>query len=203
MISWLKRSKTHGTGSRMAKARRFPDDPGGQATCYRCTILKPVTDFHISRRRFNGHKSTCKTCDIDIAAAAYVSNREHILAVTAKWAQENRSHKTAKAAEWAISHPDSIRRHYLWTTYRLTVEQYLEMYAEQQGLCKICRGTEIVIDPKTERVKNFSVDHDHACCPGKQSCGKCVRGLLCQRCNMVLGACADNRNLIMKMAEYL
>lgn len=28
------------------------------------------------------------------------------------------------------------------------------------------------------------LDHDHACCPGKgQSCGKCIRGLLCFGCN--------------------
>jgi hypothetical protein len=31
------------------------------------------------------------------------------------------------------------------------------------------------------------IDHDHQCCPGGYSCGKCVRGALCGRHNVYLG----------------
>jgi hypothetical protein len=31
------------------------------------------------------------------------------------------------------------------------------------------------------------IDHDHACCPGKRSCGRCLRGLLHRTCNVAVG----------------
>ena len=34
------------------------------------------------------------------------------------------------------------------------------------------------------RVATLSVDHDHACCPGQMSCGRCIRGSICQPCNL-------------------
>jgi hypothetical protein len=31
------------------------------------------------------------------------------------------------------------------------------------------------------------IDHDHACCPGRHSCGKCLRSVLCASCNHMVG----------------
>ena len=41
--------------------------------------------------------------------------------------------------------------------------------------------------PGCTRRYDLQIDHDHSCCPGQKSCGKCVRGALCKRHNLYLG----------------
>jgi len=80
----------------------------------------------------------------------------------------------------------------LWK-YRLTSDQITTMLDRQGGKCPIC---EIVLD-------KYHVDHDHLCCPGKTSCGECVRGLLCYRCNIALGWINDSVQSLNSAITYL
>ena len=81
--------------------------------------------------------------------------------------------------------------------YGISVEEYHSMLEEQNYSCKICGLAE-----STYR-KRLSIDHDHSCCPGSKSCGKCVRGLLCHHCNAGLGNFKDNKELMLKAIDYL
>ena len=82
---------------------------------------------------------------------------------------------------WDRSDPDWQRRRYLWTQFHITLEQYDETLAAQGGHCALCPAT------PDKHVNKLHVDHDHNCCPGSRSCGKCVRGVLCVNCNSTLG----------------
>lgn len=67
--------------------------------------------------------------------------------------------------------------------YGLSPEAYAELIEASGEACPICEELFSVSDFNSNRV----IDHDHACCPGKSTCGECVRGLLCRQCNMALG----------------
>jgi hypothetical protein len=81
-------------------------------------------------------------------------------------------------------------------TYSISPEQYDRLYAAQGGKCAICRRA-------TGKGKRLAVDHDHSCCIGPVSCGRCVRGLVDSVCNDVLSHFRDNPEAFQRGAEYL
>ncbi|WP_434600294.1 endonuclease VII domain-containing protein [Streptomyces sp. A5-4] len=81
--------------------------------------------------------------------------------------------------------------------YRMPRGRYAEMLASQGGVCAICKRTEAT-------GLTLSIDHDHACCPDSaDSCGECVRSLLCSACNHGLGKFRDSPELLRAAAAYL
>lgn len=107
----------------------------------------------------------------------------------------------AKKKEYRRRHPASSRAELLASRYHMTLEQYDQMLVAQGGVCAICGRPEEIVDRGTR--SSLAVDHDHACCPGARSCGRCVRGLICNRCNRMLGLGSDDPLILAAAAEYL
>jgi hypothetical protein len=83
--------------------------------------------------------------------------------------------------------------------YNITPDQYKQMLEEQQNRCKVCT----VELSCAQRLTMPCIDHDHRCCPAKKSCGKCVRGIICYGCNVVLGFSKDNIVILENAIQYL
>jgi hypothetical protein len=82
------------------------------------------------------------------------------------------------------------RRKHLRREYGITPEEFENMLHSQNGQCAICGTFEA--DAKHRRLH---VDHDHI--TGK------VRGLLCGRCNMMLGYALENTMVLEAAIAYL
>jgi hypothetical protein len=77
--------------------------------------------------------------------------------------------------------------------YGITLAQWENILMSQGGVCKICSSD----SPR------FVVDHDHNCCKDKNTCGKCIRGIICENCNRALGLIKDSKETLKSMIEYL
>jgi hypothetical protein len=85
--------------------------------------------------------------------------------------------------------------------FNITVEQYDALFQAQGGLCAICRQPETARHRGRGRVIALAVDHNHNCCPERgYSCGKCIRGLLCDRCNF--GRWPEDPAILRAAADY-
>lgn len=105
-------------------------------------------------------------------------------------------------SEWAIGQSycrdcatDRIHRSRL-ANMSLTIADYNRMLADQGGVCAICG--DICTDGR-----RLAVDHDHSCCPAGRSCGACVRGLLCRRCNLGIAQFDDDPRRLRAAIAYL
>lgn len=89
---------------------------------------------------------------------------------------------------------------FIKSRYHISADEYVALLEKQGGCCAIC-GTD---SPDiTGKFKQWCIDHDHACCPGLYTCGKCIRGLICRKCNFALGCARDSTDILEKMLQYL
>lgn len=142
--------------------------------CSVCAILKPLDGYTFDGRAKDGRQSRCRECTREYHKSYYKKNKEAV---------------KAKSTENYHNNRDT----YLKRAYNITEEQYQAMVVVQCGTCAVCGE---IPD------KRLSIDHDHNCCPGASSCGKCIRGLLCQTCNLG-GVKRLSPTKLRKLADYI
>ena len=177
---------------------------GYMKTCAVCGEVVALADFRTGRSR-------CKRCVAAYNAANYAANREQISthasaryaadpekyrAMSAAWAKANPDKKRAGNATFVAANPDYHRNVNL-KRYGLTPAAWDAMLAAQDGKCSVCATS------TPGGYGTWHIDHDHACCSGVNSCGSCVRGLLCARCNLGLGYFNDSPDTLASAMAYL
>jgi hypothetical protein len=93
--------------------------------------------------------------------------------VQRKWREAHPGYQTEWTRKNKGRYKESQRNRILQKLYGITIEQYNQLFLEQEGKCKICQRHQ------SEFKRRFAVDHCHTT--------NKVRGLLCHHCNKALG----------------
>lgn len=89
--------------------------------------------------------------------------------------------------DYALGNGVPAFRRLVLSKFGLTLDDYNWLFDQQGGKCALHLGPETKTDYRSDRLWFLSVDHDHSCHPEKRGCKRCIRGLLCADCNMLLG----------------
>lgn len=125
--------------------------------CTFCKREKEIEDFSRGKSNKDGFRGHCKKCR----------------------AKEERIYK--------LLHKEQTQKQRIkekLIKYGLTIEEYIQLFKNQNGKCAIC-----------EKEMNLSIDHNHK--NGK------IRGLLCRNCNFGIGFMEDSTRLLEKAIKYL
>ena len=175
--------------------------------CNRCKLKKQNTDFYKNPYSKDRLKSICKSCCKEYATShkedrrqksklyleAHPEAKDKKRRQSRKWSDNNRDRVNYLGRRWYMRNRKNARINYrknvLKHRYGLSLEDYANLLKIQNNKCAICGMTTL------EYAKNFHVDHCHKTTK--------IRGLLCYKCNMVLGYFKDNVDLFLKAIDYL
>lgn len=148
-----------------------------------------------NRERLNAQKRARRAADPEAARA----KRQ---AWEATRSEESRQKGAAYKQAWAEAHREKTRTankayaarvgpywKHIKHKFGVTRDEWLELFKAQDEKCAVCKRD----TPATQ--KFWSIDHCH-------KTGE-TRGILCRRCNIMLGAGLDDPNILMAGAKYL
>jgi hypothetical protein len=135
----------------------------------------------------------------------YQENRESILIQNKAYRDNNKEKDNERKRRWCAENKNKVNEgwerfyqkqgidnrseYYLLSKYNLTSKEYNIMLESQNHSCAICKRHQ------SEFKRRLAVDHCH-------DTGK-VRGLLCHKCNLVLGYVHDEVTTLNSAVEYL
>ena len=124
----------------------------------------------------------------EYARARYCADRDTAKAKSAAYALENREAINQATKVRRAKDPTYRRSEKLRQRYGITVEEWDALFTLQGKCCAICKTTE-------PTKSGWHTDHRHG--------DGLVRGILCHKCNIMLGNAGDNAERLRAAIVYL
>jgi hypothetical protein len=138
----------------------------------------------------------CKDGDEDNCAISNLINQQIIESGRGRpktGSEDERDARRRHDAEYKAKFSDRIFDQRLRNSYGIGIEDYNRMLEAQGGVCAICGKPETA--KRNGKPRLLAVDHNH-------HTGK-VRGLLCGKCNPMIGYADDDVTILERAAVYL
>lgn len=139
---------------------------------------QPLSAFYKSKSKPDGLNIHCKKCSSKFCKA---TEKKH----GAKYNEKRKEYWAKNKERFNFLQ----RKNMLWNSYKITPEQWQEMFEVQSGCCKIC-GIHA-----SELKKPLAVDHCHKT--------GMVRALLCYHCNWLIGHAKESTEILNSAIKYL
>ena len=143
--------------------------------CTICKETKPIEEFYYHKCT-NSYCSECKECTKKRSKKYREEQPEKIKQMRQNYKERRKDIRY-----------ETDRRAHLKRKYKITEEDYKQMYEQQKGCCAICQ--------KQIEFRKLCVDHSHET--------NKVRGLLCKSCNLAIGSFKDDILLLENAINYL
>jgi hypothetical protein len=154
------------------------------------------------RKRYAANPEYYRKRESEYKRKRYAANpgcRERYAKRAAVYREKNREKIRVYYRHWRAKNPYADRKRRYGSN---AAEHYDEQLKKHRGCCAIC----------SRKMKTLHQDHDHRCCQPvrtksglirPKSCGECLRGLLCNRCNFFLGYLESDPTLYRRALRYL
>jgi ribosomal protein S27AE len=189
--------------------------------CNKCGEEKPLADFHKHKNAPDGLRYSCKQCGNVRLAEYRKNNAAKYNAMMKKYRQKNRGRirefeqtparkeymrkwrqkpeikerTAARQRKYRDKNREKAaliqRKSVLKNVYGVSLDWYDSKLKEQDSGCAICGS----LTPQRVGTKHFSVDHNHS--TGEN------RGLLCVKCNTLIGYANENPNILKSAIAYI
>lgn len=119
----------------------------------------------------------------------YHENIERMHTVQKKWRDSNKEKIKAYLKKYRAKNKAQVHSYHLFKKYGLTYADKMALLAKQGNVCAVCGS------PDPGNKYGWQVDHCHKT--------NKVRGVLCNGCNIALGACKESVDTLTKLIEYV
>ncbi len=183
--------------------------------CTKCKNEFPATEeffYKLIHGKFN-LVSQCKKCMTQCSRNWDKENKDKLKKYRKNYYKNNKNkyrltqnqkeELSARRKEYRINNPTykdkecftKDRRNQTLKRYNTTEKEVTELLKRQGGVCAICRKVETRKRKYDGKIFDFCIDHCHETSK--------VRGLLCSKCNAMIGQCKNNPEILLSGIKYL